>query len=131
MIPGEIEYPVYSLYCLEGVFFSEIGLPALAFLESPVRIKRAGAIRPRPSCVSRPRSWTQPSSSFASSLATRRGGGLVDLLVARRRVLRAHGDRGADLVELEVIGLGAVLDQARLILGVARVGHSLDAYALV
>jgi hypothetical protein len=33
------------------------------------------------------------------------GSGLVDLLVACRRVLRTHGDRGTDLVELKVVGL--------------------------
>jgi hypothetical protein len=32
--------------------------------------------------------------------------GLVDLLVARRRVLGAHVDGGAHVLELEVIGLG-------------------------
>jgi Mn2+/Fe2+ NRAMP family transporter len=56
---------------------------------------------------------------------------LVDLLVARRRDLRAHGDRGAGLIELEVIGFGAVLDNANLVLGVAGVGHSLQAHALI
>jgi hypothetical protein len=40
-------------------------------------------------------------------LATERRGGLVDLLVALRRVAGAHVDAGADLVELELVGLGA------------------------
>jgi hypothetical protein len=57
--------------------------------------------------------------------------GLVDLLVARRRVLGRHVDGGAHVLELEVIGLGALLDEARLVLGVACVGHPLNNHALI
>jgi hypothetical protein len=57
--------------------------------------------------------------------------GLVDLLVADGRVARANLDRRAGVLEGEVVGLGAVLDDTYLILGVTRVGHSLNTRALV
>ena len=62
---------------------------------------------------------------------SRRRNGLVDLLVARRRVARANHDRGAGVLEAEVVGLGAVLEDAYLVLGVARVRHTLQPCALV
>jgi hypothetical protein len=46
------------------------------------------------------------------------GSGLVDLLVAGGRVLGAHVDVGADLVELEVVRQGEELDEIELVLGV-------------
>src|SRR4028118_1848591 len=73
---------------------------------------------------------TRPFEAGVSRLA-RGGSGLVDLLVARRRVAGAHVERGADLIELEVVGLGAVLDQVELVLGVARVRDALDARTLI
>src|SRR4028118_808529 len=72
----------------------------------------------------------RPFEAGVSRLAGGRSG-LADLLVARRRVLRTHGDRRTDLVELEVVRLGAVLDQIDLVLGVAGVGHPLNPHALV
>ena len=54
------------------------------------------------------------------------GRGLVDLLVARGRVLGANLDGGAYVLELKVVGLGAVLEDTRLVLGVARIRYTLD-----
>ena len=59
------------------------------------------------------------------------GSGLVDLLVARSEVARANLDGRAGVLEREVVCLGAVLEDAYLVLGVARVGHSLNTRALV
>jgi hypothetical protein len=75
------------------------------------------------------------------------GRGLVDLLVACRRALGAHGNRGADRIELEVAATAAVvisvstsivvtvtlavLEDADLVLGVAGVGYALYPDALV
>ena len=56
---------------------------------------------------------------------------MVDLLVARRQVLGAHLDGGSGILELEVVGLGAVLEDARLILGIAGVCGTLDTRVLV
>ena len=56
---------------------------------------------------------------------------MVDLLVARRGRFGADRDRGADLLKLEVIGLGGVLDDIRQVLGVAGVTDTLDAHTLV
>src|ERR671921_543505 len=61
--------------------------------------------------------------------ASRRG--LVDLLVASSRVGGAHVDRGANLFELEVIGLAGVLDEVDRVLGVAGVTDTLDVRTLV
>src|SRR3989337_1231011 len=58
-------------------------------------------------------------------------GGLVDLLVTRRRVGGAHVDRGADLLELEVVRGRRVLDDVEHVLRVTGVAASLDAYTLV
>src|ERR687897_61786 len=70
-------------------------------------------------------------TSYCLSAAGRSG--LVDLRVAGvdlvHVLVRVHGDRGADLVELEVVRGGAVLDQVELVLGVARVRHTLDVSA--
>ena len=63
--------------------------------------------------------------------AARRRRGLVDLLVARRRRRGAHVDRGADLLELEVVGGGAVLDDVEHVLGVAGVADTLYPGALI
>src|ERR671921_2481554 len=60
--------------------------------------------------------------------ASRRG--LVDLLVASSRVRAAYVDRGADLLELEVVNLTRVLDEVDRVLGVAGVTDTLDARTL-
>ena len=60
-----------------------------------------------------------------------RGSGLVDLLVARRRVLGAHLYGSAVVLELEVVGLGAILKDPDLVLGVTGVRDALHARALV
>jgi hypothetical protein len=57
--------------------------------------------------------------------------GLVDLLVALGGVGRVHLDGGTGVLEGEVACLGAVLEDAYLVLGVARVGDSLNTRALV
>src|SRR5918997_752381 len=78
-----------------------------------------------------------PTTSDCSSTTTSRLAvatsrrGLVDLLVARRRVRAAYVDRRADLLKLKVIGLAGVLDDGQQVLGVARVRHTLDIGALV
>src|SRR5918997_2393838 len=66
----------------------------------------------------------------AALIAGRRSG-LVDLLVARRRVRGALVDRATDLVELEVVGHREDRQEVDLVLGVAGLGHALDARALV
>ena len=48
-------------------------------------------------------------------------------MIARGRVRRAHRDRGANILELEVIGLGAVMEDADLVLGIAGVARLLGA----
>src|SRR5919112_2197678 len=60
--------------------------------------------------------------------ASRRG--LVDLLVTGSRVGGAHVDRGADLLELEVVNLTRVLDEVDRVLGVTGVTDTLDARTL-
>src|SRR5215210_1446215 len=65
-----------------------------------------------------------------ASLAGSRGG-LVDLLVARGGVNRAHRDRGANILELKVISRRSVLDEVDLALRVAGVARTLDAHTLV
>src|SRR5918995_2467746 len=57
--------------------------------------------------------------------------GLVDHLVARRRVRGAHVERGANLVELEVVRDGLVLDEVDHVLRVTGVAGTLDARTLV
>jgi hypothetical protein len=59
------------------------------------------------------------------------GRGLVYCLVAPRRRAGADVDRRARVLEAEVVGLGAVLQNADLVLGVTGVGHTLDVGALV
>src|SRR5215210_1173827 len=80
-----------------------------------------------------------------SSLLTESGSGLVDLLIARRRVFGTHLDRGTAVLELEVAAIPveeetveaveavevAELEDTYLVLGVAGVSRSLDAHALV
>ncbi len=66
-----------------------------------------------------------------ASLATERRGGLVNLLIARRRVGGANLDVGAGALEPKVLGGGTVLQDARLILGVAGIRYTLDTRALV
>src|SRR5215211_1197581 len=61
--------------------------------------------------------------------ASRRG--LVDLRVASSRVGGAHVDRGADLLELEVVNLAGVLDEVDRVLGVTGVPNTLYPNALV
>src|SRR4028118_160933 len=66
----------------------------------------------------------------AALLAGRRSG-LVDLLVARRRVRGALVDRATDLVELVVVGHREDRQEVDLVLGVAGLGHALNVRALV
>lgn len=53
-------------------------------------------------------------------------------MIARRRSLGAHLDGGTYVLELEVVGLGAILDEAQLALRIAGVSdartptHSLE-----
>ncbi len=63
------------------------------------------------------------------ALAGRRG--LVHPLVAFERGLGTNVDVGADIIELEVVGVGADLGHAYLVLCVAGVGHALYVCALV
>jgi hypothetical protein len=56
---------------------------------------------------------------------------LVHLLVTGRGGLGADRDRRADLLEPKVVGLRAVLDDIRQVLGVAGVTNTLDAHTLV
>src|SRR5919112_314716 len=65
---------------------------------------------------------------FESPLGRRR---LVYLLVTGRGELGADRDRRADLLELKVVGLRAVLDDVGQVLGVAGVPNTLDAHTLV
>src|SRR5918993_598659 len=74
--------------------------------------------------------FARPVSSFAS-LPTERGGGLVDLLVARRPVRGANLDRRTDVVDLEVFRIRSELTYTDLVLGVSGVGNPLDTHALV
>src|SRR5918998_2995482 len=96
-------------------------------------IKRAGALRDPGSIA--PFGlilWLCLERSFRYlPLMTRCRSRLVDLLVAPSGVARANLYRGSGVLEAEVVGLGAVLEDAYLVLGVAGVGHSLYAYALV
>src|SRR5918998_1051949 len=57
--------------------------------------------------------------------------GLVDLLIARRGVGGAHVDRGADLLELEVVRGRRVLNEVDHVLRVTGIAGTLDAYTLV
>src|SRR5919112_5105392 len=66
----------------------------------------------------------------ASSLAGSRSG-LVDLLVARRRARGAHVDRGAALLELELVSLRGVLENVDQVLSVTGVRRTRDPRALV
>src|SRR4028119_116156 len=60
-----------------------------------------------------------------------RSRGLVDLLIARRRVRGVHLKGRTPVVDLEVVGVRSELNQAGLVLGVAGVRGTLDADALV
>src|ERR687894_851120 len=78
-----------------------------------------------------------PTTSYCSSTTTssvrlaasRRG--LIDLLVASSRVGRADRDVGANLLELEVVRDGLVLDEVDHVLRVTGVAGTLDARTLV
>src|SRR5215212_2763424 len=97
--------------------------------------RRAGARKPRPP----PPSLRTGCFSICLSIrgaplpltAVVSGRGLVDLLVARGGVARAHVNGRAYVLEFEVVCLGAALNDAYLVLGVSGVGHPLDACALV
>src|SRR5918997_244313 len=95
--------------------------------------RRTGGFTPRPSSSLRTSCFSagfgMSSAPLLPAVVSDRG--LVDLLVACRRVARAHLDGGTGVLEREVVGLEAVLDDAYLVLGVARVGGTLDAGALV
>src|SRR5918999_3978839 len=69
-------------------------------------------------------------SSFIIS-PTIGGSGLVDLLVAGRCVYGAHVDRATHLIELELGVLPSEVEHVYRVLGVAGVGHTLHAHALV
>ncbi len=56
---------------------------------------------------------------------------MIDALVARRRSRGAHLDRRTHLIELEVVRLRTYLEDPYLVLGVARVCHTLGAHGLV
>ena len=56
---------------------------------------------------------------------------LVDLLATRGGVGGAHVDAGSYILEAEVVGLGAVTEDADLVLGVAGVGGTLNTHTLV
>src|SRR5829696_3847874 len=76
-----------------------------------------------------------PKKSYRSALPLRlllAGGrrGLVDLLVTGDRVRGAQRDVGADLLELELVGGGAVLQNVGQVLGVAGVADALNVCAL-
>src|SRR5215217_1659487 len=97
--------------------------------------RRAGARKPRPP----PPSLRTGCFSICLSIrgaplpltAVVSGRVLVDLLVARGGVARAHVNGRAYVLEFEVVCLGAALNDAYLVLGVSGVGHPLDACALV
>src|SRR3712207_359067 len=74
---------------------------------------------------------TRPIVSSFASLPTERGGGLVDLLVARCPVRGANLDRRTDVVKLEVVRVRSKLGYADLVLGVTGVGYPLDTRGLV
>src|SRR5215208_3427550 len=69
-------------------------------------------------------------STSATVLLAASGRRLVDLTRALGRVGGAHGNGGADLLELKVIRGGAVLENVGQVLGVAGVANTLDAHAL-
>src|SRR5829696_1106111 len=97
--------------------------------------RRAGARKPRPP----PPSLRTGCFSICLSIrgtplpltAVVSGRVLVDLLVTRGGVARAHVNGRAYVLEFEVVCLGAALNDAYLVLGVSGVGHPLDACALV
>src|SRR5918995_6084722 len=60
-----------------------------------------------------------------------RRSGLVDLLIACRCVYGAHVDRATHLIELKLGVLPSKVEHVYRVLGVAGVGHSLHAHALV
>jgi hypothetical protein len=70
-------------------------------------------------------------SNEISYLVPRRGCCLVDLLVTRGGVDRADRDRGANILELEVVSRRSVLDDGDLTLRVAGVARKLGAHTLV
>src|SRR5829696_6357436 len=55
---------------------------------------------------------------------------LVDLLVTGGRAGGAHRDGRANLLELELVGCGTILEDVGHVLGVTSVANPLDAYAL-
>src|SRR5215211_3460458 len=89
----------------------------------------AGCESPAPR-AQRPRKASPLLLNGLTTTTTGGGSGLVDLLVARRRVRGVHLYRRADLLELEVVGLRTVLDDVGQVLGVAGVTDTLNARAL-
>src|SRR5829696_2467487 len=97
-------------------------LPPLA--REPVLMPEADPLR---------RIRLQKSCHSSTTLPLRLAGsrrGLVDLLVARRGRLRAYRDRRADLLELELVRGGTVLEDVGQVLGVAGVANTLYARTL-
>src|SRR5215213_4378009 len=90
----------------------------------------AGCESPAPR-AQRPRKASPLLLNGLTTTTTGGGSGLVDLLVARRRVRGVHLYRRATLLELKVVGLRTVLDDVGQGLGVAGVTDTLDACALV
>src|SRR5215207_479893 len=84
------------------------------------RTKAPPAISPAP----------KPSVSSESISLAASGCRLVDLLVTGSRVRGAHGDGGANLLELKLVGGGTILENVGHVLGVTGVADTLDAYAL-
>src|ERR671910_2268717 len=80
-----------------------------------------------------PPGWRLVNQSLpvvVTSSSVRRSG-LVDLLVARRCVYGAHVDRATHLIELKLGVLPSEVEHVYRVLGVAGVGYSLHAHALV
>src|SRR5215210_4095652 len=65
------------------------------------------------------------------SLATERGSGLIDLLVARRFVGATDRKVRTHLLELELVGVGVELDEVYSVLGVTSVRRGVESKALV
>src|SRR5215207_11387006 len=97
------------------------GAPCLHQARRTRRTKTPPAISPAP----------KPSVSSESISLAAGGRRLVDLLVTGGRARGAHVDVRADLLELKLVGGGAVLEYVGHGLGVTGVANALDAYALV
>ena len=79
----------------------------------------------------RPGPFSNPRLEQASSSLVGGGSGLVDPVDAVGRGRGAQLDRGPDIVKLKVVGIPSDLDDVYGVLGIASVGHSLCANALV